>query len=127
MPADLGEPSGILVIEDDAFVATWIAELLAEAGFLVVGTAASATEAISYAAASRPRIALVDIKLAGPLDGIELACLLRDKHSVPTIFLSGLVDTETTERAEVARPVGFLAKPFRPAAVFNALEQALAS
>ncbi len=124
MPANGDNSRGILVIEDDAFIASWIAEILAEAGFPVVGVAASATEALSYAAAARPRLALVDIKLTGALDGIELACLLRDKHSVSTIFLSGLLDAETTKRAEVASPVGFLAKPFRPAQVFNALQQA---
>jgi FixJ family two-component response regulator len=44
---------------------------------------------------------------------------------VPAIFLSGLVDTETAERARIAQPLGFLRKPFLPSQVFNAIERAL--
>jgi CheY-like chemotaxis protein len=41
------------------------------------------------------------------------------------IFLSGLIDPETTQRAAAAEPLGFLAKPFLPSQVFNAIERAL--
>ena len=116
----------ILVVEDDILVATCIKEILRESGFNVVATASSATEALSAAAAHRPSLALVDIRLAGRMDGIELACLLRDRFAVRSIFLSGLVDREMVNRAAAAAPLGFLGKPFRPSQVFNAIEQAVA-
>ena len=116
----------ILIVEDDILVATCIKEMLAASGFNVVGIAGSAFEALSAAEAHRPTLALVDIRLAGQMDGIDLACLLRDKLSVPAIFLTGLADTDVVNRAVVARPLGFLRKPFRPSQVFNAVEAALA-
>ena len=70
-------------------------------------------------------MALVDIRLTGPLDGVELACILNDKYALPIIFLSGFFDTETLSRADAAHPIEFLAKPFRPSQVFNAIERAL--
>ena len=123
--ADAGKPASILIVEDEALVAAYIKEVLSESGFRVAGVAASGPEALALAADNKPRLALVDIRLTGPIDGIELACLLRERFDVPAIFLSGLVDEQTAKRAEVANPLGFLKKPFLPSQVFNAIERAL--
>ena len=124
-PADGSKRVSILIVEDEALVASYIEEVLGNSGFHVAGIAASGQEALSLAAEALPSLALVDIRLTGPIDGIELACLLRQKFAVPAIFLSGLVDAETTERARVAQPLGFLKKPFLPSQVFKAIEHAL--
>jgi CheY-like chemotaxis protein len=81
---------------------------------------------MSLASANPPDLALVDIKLAGPMDGIEVAQLMRSRFNVNSIFLSAVADPETMERAKSATPLGFLEKPFRPSQVFNALQRALA-
>jgi CheY-like chemotaxis protein len=119
------KPISILIVEDEALIASYIGEVLGESGFRVAGIAASGPEALSLAAETNPDLALVDIRLTGPIDGIELACQLREKFAVPAIFLSGLFDTQTTERARVANPLGFLAKPFLPSQMFNAIQRAL--
>jgi DNA-binding NarL/FixJ family response regulator len=124
-PPDRSKPASILIVEDEALVASYIQEVLDESGFKVAGIAGSGQEALSLAAESRPTLALVDIRLTGPIDGIELACLLRQKFSVPSIFLSGFVDADTTARAEAAQPFGFLPKPFLPSQVFKEIERAL--
>jgi len=126
-PHPSGKRVSILVVEDEALVASLITEVLGESGFAVAGIAASGPEALSLAAETNPALALVDIRLTGPIDGIELACLLREKFGVPAIFLSGLADPDTTERAAAAQPLGFLAKPFVPSRVFAAIERALAA
>lgn len=122
---DTRKPVSILIVEDEALIASYIEEVLGESGFHIAGIAASGPEALSLAAEGRPALALVDIRLTGPIDGIELACLLRQKFGLPSIFLSGLVDGETTRRAEAAQPLGFLAKPFLPSQVFKAIDRAL--
>jgi two-component system, response regulator PdtaR len=119
------KPTSILIVEDEALVASYIEEVLAESGFRVAGVAASGPEALSLAEETQPRLALVDIRLTGPIDGIELACLLRQRYGLASIFLSGLVDGETTRRAAAAEPLGFLPKPFLPSQVFNAIDRAL--
>jgi CheY-like chemotaxis protein len=119
------KPISILIVEDEALVASYIEEVLRESGFRVAGIAASAPEALSLAAEARPSMALVDIRLTGPIDGIELACQLRQRFAVPAIFLTGLIDTETIERARAAQPLGFLPKPFLPSQVFNVIQSAL--
>ena len=124
-PSGTSKPASILIVEDELLVASYIENVLGESGFRVAGIVASGPEALALAAETRPDLALVDICLAGPIDGVELACLLRQRFALPAIFLSGLVDAETMQRAEAARPLGFLAKPFLPSQVFNAIERAL--
>ena len=109
----------LLVVEDDALLASALQELLDDAGFEVVGTAGSAAAALSLAKDQNPQLALIDISLVGPIDGIELACRLRDEYRIPTIFLSGLADPEARERALIAQPLGFLRKPYRASQVYN--------
>lgn len=124
-PSDIGKPASILIVEDEALIASYIEDVLGEAGYRVAGIAASGAEALALAAQNRPSLALVDIRLTGSLDGIELACLLRERFSIPAIFLTGFADAETTRRAETAEPLGFLPKPFLPSQVFKAIERAL--
>lgn len=122
---ETSKPATILIVEDDPLVACTIKEVLNESGYTVAGIASSGAEAISLANADRPRLALIDIRLAGPMDGVEVACVLREQLDIPAIFLSGLTDPRTVARARYARPLGFLRKPFRPSQVFNAIERAL--
>jgi CheY-like chemotaxis protein len=123
-PVAVGAPS-ILIVEDEALIASYIQDVLEESGFIVAGIASSGIEALTVAGQNPPDLALVDIKLAGPMDGIEVALLMRARFGVPSIFLTGVGDPATMQRAREALPLGFLEKPFRPSQVFNALQRAL--
>jgi DNA-binding NarL/FixJ family response regulator len=115
----------LLIVEDDVLVASSLDELLSASGFDVVGIAGSAATAALMAEEQNPELALIDIRLVGPVDGIELACHFREQFRIPTIFLSGFADQETKERARLAKPLGFLPKPYRASQVFNVIQQAL--
>src|SRR5919199_456354 len=113
-----GKTPSILIVEDEALVSSYIRNVLEESGFVVSGIASSGPEAVSLASEQFPDLALVDIKLAGPMDGIEVAQLLYEKFQIRSIFLSGVHDPQTMERAKSANPLGYLQKPFRPSQVF---------
>jgi CheY-like chemotaxis protein len=123
--SEVDKPVAILIVEDDALVASYINDVLEESGFAVAGLASSGPEALSLAQEHRATLALVDIRLPGPMDGIEVARRLDEDYAVPTIFLSGVADPGVEERARALRPLGFLRKPFRPSQVFNTIEQVL--
>ena len=72
-----------------------------------------------------PGLAIADIHLTGQMDGIEVAQILRARFNVPTIFLSGVEDAETLDRARLACPLGFLKKPFLPSQLLGAISQSL--
>jgi len=120
-------PARLLIVEDDVLLASSLEELLSDAGFEVVGIAGSAATAVSLGGERHPQLALIDIRLVGPIDGIELACQLREQFQIPAIFLSGLTDPETKERALLAKPLGFLRKPYRASQVYNLIQRSLSS
>lgn len=122
---DTRKPASVLIVENEALIASFVDAVLGISGFRVVGIAGSGPEALVLAAETRPALALVDICLNGPVDGTELARVLRDRLAIPAIFVSGLVDREILQRATAARPLGFITKPFSPSQVFNAIERAL--
>ncbi len=115
----------ILIVEDEAVIAMEIEMRLIKLGYEVTGLAASGERAIQLAAEDEPNIALMDINLSGPLDGIQTATELRKTHDIPIVFLTAYSDTATIERACVTAPLGYLTKPFSDRDVHAAIEVAL--
>ncbi len=66
MPAGGGASGGkILVVEDEALVAMLVEDALLDAGFSVIGPAATVAEALRCLAAQRPDAVVLDLNLAG--------------------------------------------------------------
>jgi DNA-binding NarL/FixJ family response regulator len=118
-PALLQAP--ILVVEDDFLVAMQIEAALTEAGFALTGTAASGEEALAMAAAIRPGLVLMDIRLAGKMDGVDAALALFRDHGIRCIFATAHHDPEVRRRAAPAEPLGWLAKPYTMPAMLEAV------
>jgi CheY-like chemotaxis protein len=114
----------ILIVEDDPFVASTIREVLGELGFAVAGIASSGSEALWLVDQCPPSLALLDIRLVGPVDGIDEAGEEDYRHMVSRAKRLSDFVLATIERAKAAQPLDFLAEPFRPSQVFNAIEAA---
>jgi DNA-binding NarL/FixJ family response regulator len=123
-PAAVQAP--ILVVEDDFLVAMQIEAALTEAGFALSGTAASGEEAIAMATAIRPALVLMDIRLAGEMDGVDAALSLFKDHRIRCIFATAHHDPEVRRRAAPAEPLGWLGKPYSMPALLEAVRQGLA-
>ena len=63
----------ILIVEDERLVGFDLRRRLSRMGYTVVGITASGEEAIEHANRLRPDIVLMDVRLRGPMDGIEAA------------------------------------------------------
>ncbi|MGB9604702.1 MAG: response regulator [Bryobacteraceae bacterium] len=114
----------MLVVEDEALVASHLECCLRDLGY-EVACAGSGEEAIEEARRKVPHLALMDIRLAGALDGIETALELRWRFGVACVFLTAYADEATIERAKEAEPVGYLVKPFDERELRATLEVAL--
>jgi CheY-like chemotaxis protein len=101
---------GILIIEDEAIIALDIARMVRLLGYSVSGLAGDEQEALFLAEKKRPALALVDIKLKGGADGIEVARKLKGQ-SIPFIFITAYSDSTVRERAMKLQPSGYLLKP----------------
>ena len=109
--------SKVLVVEDDFLIAMQSEAALADAGFVVIGTAATAEEAVSLATGERPSLAIMDIRLAGKRDGIDAARELFQKFGIRCIFATAHDDIQTRQLAEPYAPFGWLSKPYSMASL----------
>jgi two-component system, cell cycle response regulator len=119
-------PKTVLIVEDQAIVAKDIRQSLERLGYVVVGSADSARDALDAARLLRPDLVLMDIRLRGSEDGIAAATAIRAERAVPVVFLTAHSDTETVQRAVDADPFGYVVKPFNEQELRCAIEVALA-
>lgn len=119
-------PARVLVVEDDFLLAMVIEHALLDAGFVVVGIAVSADEALAMARSMRPDLALMDIRLAGVRDGVDAALDIFSQTGIRCIFATAHTDPSTRHKAQPARPLGWLSKPYTPDALVDAVRDALA-
>jgi len=119
----IGMRRGVLIVEDDPWVSGYVSEILHKFAFQISGCASCAPEATALAEMNTPGLAIADIHLTGPMDGIEVAQILRTRFNVPTIFLSGVEDVETLDRARLVCPLCLLKKPFLPSELVAAIPQ----
>jgi CheY-like chemotaxis protein len=115
----------ILIVEDEGITAKALEASLTDMGYLVVGIASSAWEAIEQAAHWQPNLVLMDIRLKGPPDGVFTAQQIQARMDIPVIYLTALSDDETQKRAMRSRPFGYLVKPFSQEELRDAIDQAL--
>ena len=102
----------ILIVEDEQIVAVDIESTLQRLGYQVVGAAASGEDACRMAVALEPDLVLMDVRIEGPMDGIEAAGRIRRTREVPVVFLTAYADVDTLKRAKLTEPYGYIVKPF---------------
>ena len=113
----------VLIVEDEVLIAMHLAAR-DRVGHEVCATALSAAEAMARAAAYRPDVALMDVRLAYGGSGIDAAGELLRLHGVRCIFLSANLDETTRTAVLVHDPVDFVDKPILPILLQRALEKA---
>ncbi|MHB8091461.1 MAG: HD domain-containing phosphohydrolase [Syntrophales bacterium] len=105
------EKKKIMVVEDERIVARDIARQLIELGYEVVATAYSGEEAIEKAGEVHPDLVLMDIVLAGKMDGTEAAEKIMAASDIQVVYLTSYADEKTFARAKITGPSGYLLKP----------------
>jgi len=116
----------ILIVEDEAIIATSLQLILQELSYDVVGFAVSGKAAIDIATTEQPDICLMDVNIVGEMDGVETAITIRNELAIPSIFLTAYNNPELVERARKAQPLGYLTKPVRDIDLVCTLDMALA-
>jgi two-component system OmpR family response regulator len=116
----------VLIVEDEAEIATMVSDVLREAGHMP-HTVLLGTEALSMAQQLRPDVVLLDLMLpdrdgyavAGDLQGDAQLC------DVPIVLMTAF-HRAADRAADIGTPYS-LGKPFNLGDLFSVLERALAS
>ncbi len=111
----------ILIAEDEPIVAQDLKFRLESLGYEVAGITHRAEQAVLLAGRLKPDLVLMDIQLAGEMDGIEAGEQIR-KLRVPLVYVSGFCDSPVLHRAQLTEPYGYVLKPYRTSDLKIAVE-----
>ncbi|MCB0685706.1 MAG: response regulator [Saprospiraceae bacterium] len=103
----------ILVVEDEMIIGAEISMYLEQIGHEVIGLLPRAEDVIPFIESNKPQLVLLDIRLKGTLDGIDIAGKIKSLYDdIPIIFLTANSDDFHFNRASATRPEAFISKPF---------------
>ncbi len=107
----MAEPTRILVVDDEVYIADLVATALKYEGF-EVAKAGTGREAVSAAASFHPRLIVLDVMLPD-FDGFEVARRLSGAGSrVPILFLTARDATEDKVQGLTLGGDDYVTKPF---------------
>jgi diguanylate cyclase (GGDEF)-like protein/PAS domain S-box-containing protein len=121
----VADKPGILVVEDETIVARDLQQQLLEQGYVLLGHATTGEQAIELTGQLQPSLVLMDIHLAGQLDGINAAQIIRNRFHIPVVFLTAYAAEEVLARAKLSEPYGYILKPFSERELYTVIEMAL--
>ena len=112
----------VLIVEDELLVAWHLESLAREQNLEVCGLVPDGDGAIEQAIDLDADLILMDIRLAGRMDGIEAARRIREQRDTPIIFITAHGDPATRAKIEQVLPgTPVLAKPITAAILKEAI------
>ncbi len=114
----------ILIVEDDSNSAAILKILLQKAGYAILPIAADGETACGLVEEHKPMLILMDITLAGALDGIDTIKKIHEKFDIPVVYLTGHTSETIIKRAKATSPFGFILKPYTANMVLITVEMA---
>jgi signal transduction histidine kinase len=102
----------ILIVEDDSVSALLLQRALEKNAHQIIGIADSGEKALEILEDNRADIVMMDINLAGELDGIKTTEIINEKFEIPVVYLSASSDAETLNKVVGTNPSAYVIKPF---------------
>jgi DNA-binding response OmpR family regulator len=106
----------LYIVEDELIIAHDLKAKLTELGYEVMGIDTKGENAIEnianlQEANKEPDIVIMDVKLAGKMDGIEAARILTENYNCGIIFLTSMNKNEVFAKSFSLKPYAYLFKP----------------
>jgi len=115
----------LLIVDDELSVRDSLGKWFREEGY-EIGTAESASDALTRMAENKWDVALLDIKMRGT-DGIELQRMLHDMDpELTVIMMTGYASVETAVTALKNGAYDYVSKPLDPDEIAHLVKKALA-
>lgn len=90
-----------------------------------MATLSTGEEAVEFASQNRPDVILMDIYLAGEMNGIQAAEIILTREHIPVIYATSDSDEETLQNAKSTYPLGYIVKPYDRNVLKSTIEVAL--
>ncbi len=118
----MNNKSSVLIVEDEIVTAMYLKSQIKTRGFEIAGIASTGEKSIEIAVGKYPSIILMDINLAGEMNGIEAAEIIMSKIKTSIIFMTGYGDESIYEKVMELKPKAFFSKPIRIKELLNFFE-----
>jgi signal transduction histidine kinase len=105
-------PLRILITEDDHVSALLLKKALEKNNHEIIGISDSGEKALEILEHNQADIVMMDINLAGELDGIKTTEIINEKYDIPVVYLSASSDAETLTKVVGTNPSAYVIKPF---------------
>ncbi|MCC7205671.1 MAG: PAS domain S-box protein, partial [Anaerolineae bacterium] len=115
----------LLLVEDEGIVAMDLSNRLRKLGYVVVGAVSTGEEAVQAVRETLPDLVLMDISLAGAMDGIRAASFICSCFDLPVVYLTAYSDPAILDRAKQTSPYGYVVKPVTDPELHTTIEIAL--
>jgi PAS domain S-box-containing protein len=102
----------ILVVEDENIIAMDIKSKLESLGYAVPAIIYVGEEAIEKTGEIHPDLVLMDIMLAGEMDGVQAAEQIKSQFDIPVVYLTAYAHEDILQRAKITESYGYILKPF---------------
>lgn len=112
----------ILIVEDEVLIASQIEMFLEFNGYNCVGITADYTGAIKLLENNHVDLILLDVKMNGSKDGIDLAKYINENLALPFLFLTSYNDTDTLKKLKLLNPIGYINKPINDATLLTNID-----
>ena len=112
----------IMLVEDEAITAMLLHRSLEAAGFLVCPPVSSGEQAVALATDQQPDVVVMDMRLAGQMDGMQAAIAINATRKTPIIFMTGYSCEELTGRIPTGLVYLCLEKPVLIPQIIKAIQ-----
>ena len=115
----------ILIVEDEFLTAEMLSEYLQNAGFEICPTANTSEKALNTARGDHPDFVLMDVGLAGAVNGIDTARSIINEMNIPLAFMTGYTSNDVISRLQDLNPAGIFQKPVTLSDIAKLIKQKL--
>ena len=102
----------ILITEDDTVSALLLKKALEKNNHNILAIADTGEEALEFLENNTADMVMMDINLAGDLDGIRTTEIINEKYKIPVVYLTASSDEETLQKVVGTNPSAYVIKPF---------------
>jgi AmiR/NasT family two-component response regulator len=113
-----------VIAEDEAIIRLDLRETLEEEGYEVVGETGRGDQAVELVRATKPDLAILDIKMPH-MDGLEAARIISQEKICGVLMLTAFSQREVVEDARDAGALAYLVKPYQKSDLIPAIEVAI--
>jgi DNA-binding response OmpR family regulator len=115
----------ILIVEDDSIITHLLATMLQKRGYAVAGVVTTGEEAVIKSAELDPDLIIMDVGLAGKMDGLDASHYIFQLFHYPILFVTGCSDEDRISKAKFSQPYGVIFKPFTPIEIATNVDLAI--